>query len=453
MKSSLAKVLHHLGGRPLITYPLTALRAAGVDPIVVVVGHQADAVRQVCTPYGARFVLQKEQKGTGHAVRCALPALRGFDGDVLLIYGDLPFLEAASFRRLVTAHRKAKAAVSLLTERIADPASFGRIVRNPHGEVIGIVEDRDCSPEQRAINEINVGVYCANSEFLASALKRLRPNNQQRELYLTDIIELARRDGRHIGDAAAQSGEGAQISDRLDLAAREQTLHERINRRWMLAGVTLEDPASTFIGPDVEIGADTIIGPGTVIRGRTTIGANCRLDGQAFIVDSNIGAATHVRFGVVMNDARVGRDVVIGPFAQLRPATQLGDRVHIGNFVETKNARLGAGTKANHLAYLGDADIGPDTNIGAGTITCNYDGFTKARTVIGARVQVGSDSQLIAPINIGDDVYIATGTTVRQDVEPGALVFNPKPQEQRAGWTASKRRQMATASKRRAAKA
>ncbi len=448
MKSSLAKVLHALGGKPLITYALGALRKAGADPLVVVVGHQADAVRTVCGPFGARFALQKEQKGTGHAVRCAMPALRGFTGDVFLVYGDLPFLEAQSFKRLLAAHRKSNAAVSLLTETIDDPRSFGRILRDQHGQVTGIVEDRDCSPEQRLIAEVNVGVYCVRSEFLGAALKRLRPNNAQREMYLTDIIALAQRDGLRVGDSAAQAGEGVQISDRVDLAARERTLRDRINHDWMVAGVTIEDPESTFIGPDVTIGRDTIIGPCTVIRGVTTIGTGCRIDGSAHITDSRIADRTHIKFGVVMTQATVGSDVLVGPFAQLRPATTLGDAVHIGNFVETKNAQLARGTKANHLAYLGDTEIGAGSNIGAGTITCNYDGFRKSRTIIGARVQVGSDSQLIAPIRIGDDVYIATGTTVRRDVEAGALVFNPKPQEERAGWTIRKRREMAAAATR-----
>jgi bifunctional UDP-N-acetylglucosamine pyrophosphorylase/glucosamine-1-phosphate N-acetyltransferase len=440
MRSTRAKVLHHLGGRPLITYPLHALRALPIDPIVVVVGHQADAVRAVCEPFGTRFAVQAEQRGTGHAVAACREALSDFDGDLLLIYGDLPFLRPETFQRLIAAHQQANAAVSLLTEIVPDPASFGRIQRDAAGRVIAIVEDRDCTPEQRAIPEINVGVYCAQSRFLFDALSRLQPNNAQHELYLTDIVAIAQRDGRRIADAVATAGEGAQISDRIDLAAREQTLRESIRRRWMVEGVTLEDPATTYIGPDVQIGRDTVIGPNTTLQGTTIIGTACRIDGTAHITDSRLGDAVHVKFGVVIREAELADRVIAGPFAQLRPGTQLAEGVHIGNFVETKKAVLGAGTKANHLAYLGDAEIGAGTNIGAGTITCNYDGFVKSKTTIGARVQVGSDSQLIAPVTIGDDAYIATGTTVRKDVPAGALVFNPKPQMERPGWVEGKRK-------------
>jgi len=439
MNSEQAKVLHRLGGRPLITYPLSALRAAGADPIVVVVGYQADAVRAACAPYGVRFAEQTEQKGTGHATRAAAAVLGAFDGDLLLVYGDLPFLRAETFRGLIDAHRAAAVPVSLLTETIDDPAGFGRIVRDLHGHVVRIVEDRDCTPAERAIHEINVGVYCADARWLFPTLQHLQPTNAQSELYLTDIIALARAAGAGIGDAPAGGGEAAQISNREDLAVREKTLRDQINRQWMAAGVTLEDPATAYIGPDVRIGRDTVIGPNVILRGTTHIGAACRIDGTALLTDARIGNNVHVKFGVVMTEVEIADDVQVGPFAHLRPGTRLGARVHVGDFVETKNAVVGAGTKAMHLAYLGDTEIGADTNIGAGTITCNFDGFQKNRTVIGARVQVGSDSQLVAPVQIGDDAYIATGTTVRKDVPAGALVFNVKQERVRDGWVAGKR--------------
>jgi len=439
MKSQQAKVLHRLGGKPLIAYPLTALRQIGVDPIVVVVGYQADEVKEACVPFGARFALQKEQRGTGHATRMAASVLKDFEGDLLLIYGDLPFLRPQTFNGLIRAHQRAKAAVSLLTETVADPTSFGRIVRDGRGQVEGIVEDRDCSAEQRAIREINVGVYCADSRFLFESLKKLKTGNAQGEYYLTDIIAMARQKGLAIAAAPATLGEGAQISSRADLAALEAVQRQRIHAHWMAEGVTLIDPSTTYIGPDVEIGQDTVIGPNVTLMGQTRVGAGCRFDGSAFITDCRIDAGVHIKFGVVMSESEIGREALIGPFAQIRPATSLGERVHIGNFVETKKATVGAGTKANHLAYLGDTDIGADTNIGAGTITCNYDGFRKHQTIIGARVQVGSDSQLVAPVRIGDDAYIATGTTVRDDVPAGALVFNVKRDLVREGWVAARR--------------
>jgi len=439
MKSARAKVLHHLAGKPLIAYPLAVLRHAGIDPIVVVVGYQADAVRAACAPYEARFAVQAEQKGTGDAARAAHAALEDFTGDVIVVYGDLPFLRAETFERLITAHQATGAAVSLLTETVDAPADFGRIVRDEAGRVSQIVEYRDATEAQRRIREINVGVYCADTGFLFHALQQLQPANMQRELYLTDIIALAHAEGARIADAAATAGEGAQVSSRVDLAAREKTLKDEINRKWMEAGVTLEDPATAYIGPDVVIGRDTIIGPNVIVRGTTHIGEACRLDGTALITDSTIADRVHIKLGVVMTEVTVADDVQVGPFAQLRPGTHLAARVYVGDFVETKNARIGAGTKAMHLAYLGDTEIGEEANIGAGTITCNYDGFQKHRTVIGSRVQVGSDSQLVAPVVVGDDAYLATGTTVRKNVPPGALVFNPRRQLHREGWVAARR--------------
>jgi bifunctional UDP-N-acetylglucosamine pyrophosphorylase/glucosamine-1-phosphate N-acetyltransferase len=453
MKSAQAKVLHRLGGRPLIAYPLAALRSIGVDPIVVVVGYQADAVRAACAPFGVRFAVQTEQKGTGHATQTARAVLRDFSGDLLLVYGDLPFLRPESFKRLISAHQRARAAVSLLTETLADPSGFGRIVRDGQGRVVGIVEDRDCSDAQRSIREVNVGVYCVDADFLFRALERLKPTNAQGELYLTDIVGLAHAQNARIGDAPGSAGEGAQISSRADLAARERTLRDEINAKWMAAGVSLEDPATTYIGPDVQIGRDTTIGPNVILRGSTRIGEQCRLDGTALIVDATVGDKVHIKFGVVITEARLDDAVQVGPFAQLRPGTRLGARVHIGDFVETKNAVIGAGTKAMHHAYLGDTEIGADANIGAGTITCNYDGFRKHRTVIGNRVQVGSDSQLVAPVTVGDDAYVATGTTVRKDVPPGALVFNSKTDLQRPGWVAARRAREAKARPAKKAKA
>jgi bifunctional UDP-N-acetylglucosamine pyrophosphorylase/glucosamine-1-phosphate N-acetyltransferase len=443
MKSAQAKVLHRLGGRPLIAYPLAALRTIGVDPIVVVVGYQADAVRAACAPYHTRFAVQTEQRGTGDATRAAHAALRDFKGDLVLVYGDLPCLRPETFRRLIAAHRAARATVSLLTETIDDPTGFGRIVRDAEGQVARIVEQRDAIDAERAIREVNVGVYCTDAGFLFRALERLQPTNAQAELYLTDIIALARAQGARVADAQAAPGEAAQISSRLDLAAREKTLRNEINHKWMAEGVTLEDPATAYIGPDVSIGRDTVIGPNVMLRGSTRLGAGCRLDGSALITDATIGDRAHIKFGVVITEAAIGDDVQVGPFAQLRPGTTLGPRVHIGNFVETKKAAVGPGAKAMHLAYLGDTEIGAETNIGAGTITCNYDGFQKRRTVIGARVQIGSDSTLVAPLTVGDDAYVATATTVRKDVPSGALVFNPREQAQRLGWVAARRARVA----------
>ncbi|HYC22694.1 MAG TPA: bifunctional UDP-N-acetylglucosamine diphosphorylase/glucosamine-1-phosphate N-acetyltransferase GlmU [Candidatus Bathyarchaeia archaeon] len=434
MKSQKAKVLHPLGGRPLIRHVLEAVRPLDAREQIVVVGFQARQVEQACAGFAARFVEQTEQRGTGHAVRCAQPALEAFTGDVLILYGDVPLLETETLRRLIRAHRERRSTLSLLTTTVAEPSGYGRIVRDQGGRLARIVEERDASPSERAIQEINPGIYCVESGFLFGALATLRADNAQGELYLTDIVAAAVREKRPVTTEPVEALEVTGINSRAELAALESALRERVVRRHMAAGVTFLDPASVYIDVEVTIGPDSVIGPLAQLRGATTIGSECRIDGNAFLEDATIGDRVHLKPMVVVAESRIDEDAVIGPFAQIRPGTHLHRGVHIGNFVEVKKAVIGEGTKANHLAYLGDATIGRDTNIGAGTITCNYDGFAKHATRIGDRVQVGSDSQLVAPVTIGDDAYVATGTTVRHDVGPGALAFNPKPDQRREGW-------------------
>jgi bifunctional UDP-N-acetylglucosamine pyrophosphorylase/glucosamine-1-phosphate N-acetyltransferase len=431
-RSARSKLVHELGGRPIIGWLLGALRALNVAPVVVVVAPDADDLRATCGAH-VRFAVQREPRGTGHAALAGQTALAGFDGSLLVLYGDLPLLRAETLRRLIEAHRASGSGVSLLTATVDAPYGWGRIVRE-HGAVRAIVEERDATPAQRAIREVNVGVYCVRAPVLFDLLARVTPDNAQGEIYLTDIVGHAVAAGIAIADATVDLAEVGQINSRGELADMEKTLREQINAQWMAAGVTLEDPATAYIGPDVRIGRDTVIGPNVQLRGRTSIGEGCRMDGSAFITDSTVGDGVHLRFGVVITESDVGARCEIGPFANLRPKTRLAADVHIGDFVETKNAVLGPGAKANHLAYLGDAEIGGATNIGAGTITCNYDGFNKHRTVIGERVQVGSDTTLVAPVTIGDDAYIATATTVRRDVTEGALVFHPREQREVAGW-------------------
>jgi len=444
MRSRRAKVLHSLAGAPLIRYPLATLSALGASPLVVVVGHQAEDVMAACGGFSAVFATQVEPRGTGHAVRCAADAFAGHGGDILILPSDVPLLTTETLRSLVAARRDAGAVLSLLTARVAEPRGYGRVVREA-GRVTRIVEDRDATPEVLAIREVNVGVYCVSAPFLFPALERLRPTNAQGELYLTDIVGQAAAKGLVLADAPVAESEVAQVSSREDLAHVERALRQRLTRKWMAAGVTIEDPDTTYIGPEVAIGRDTVIGPNVILRGRTRIGEDCRLDGSALVVDSEVGNRVHLKFSIVINEAHVGNDSTVGPFAQLRPGTHLAAGVHIGDFVETKNAVLGPGVKANHLAYIGDAEIGRETNVGAGTITCNYDGFRKQRTVIGERVMIGSDSQLIAPVTVGDDAYVATGTTVMGDVPPGALVFTKKEQQHRRGWVAARRARQAGA--------
>ena len=311
------------------------------------------------------------------------------------------------------------------------------------GLISGIVEEKDASAAQQQIGEVNAGVYVASVPFLFAALSSVKNDNRQQEYYLPDIVAVGVGRGKSIetvrlDDAREMMG----VNTREELAFMEKSLRETINRKWMLAGVTLKDPDTTYIDESVTIGKDTVIGPNTQLRGKTVIGERCQIDGSAFLTDMEIGDEVQLKFSVVMTASRIDNGAIVGPFAQLRPGTHLGRNVHIGNFVEAKAAHLGEGTKASHLTYLGDVTIGRDTNIGAGTITCNYDGFQKYKSKIGDRVQVGSDSTLIAPITLGDDVYVATASTLRHDVPDGALVYNPRDEKVRAGWTEQKRKQM-----------
>ena len=448
MKSAHAKVLHRLGGKPLIRHVLDACTPLGATRTVVVVGHQAAKVEAACDGYGAAFALQREQRGTGHAVGVACEAqLDGFTGDVVVLYGDVPLLETATLQRLVRRHREQGALLSLLTTVLDDPFGYGRIVRDGAGRLEAVVEERDASDAQKPIREVNPGIYCVRSGFLIEALAGLTPNNAQGELYLTDIVATAVGRGGPVVTEPVDPHEVAGINSRADLAGLESVLRRTVIARHMAAGVTFLDPATAYVEPSVTIGADTVIGPSVHLQGRTTIGRDCAIEGNAFVTDCAIADGVRLRPMVVLTEAQVGRGAIIGPFAQLRPGAELHEDVHIGNFVEVKKSVIGAGTKANHLAYLGDATIGRASNIGAGTITCNYDGFAKHRTVIGDRVQIGSDSQLVAPVTIGDDAYVATGTTVRHDVEAGALAFNPRPDQRRAGWVEGFRKRKAPAKK------
>jgi bifunctional UDP-N-acetylglucosamine pyrophosphorylase / glucosamine-1-phosphate N-acetyltransferase len=449
MRSVHAKVLHHLAGRPLVRWPLEALAPLAPARVALVVGHQADAVRAAAQGAGAgrpaapadlRIAVQAEQRGTGHAVVCAASAFAGFSGDVLILYGDVPLIRTATLEALLAAHRAAAADLTLVTMHFADPKGYGRILRDAGGRVLGIVEERDATPDQRAITEVNPGLYAVRAEPLFRLLGELRPNNVQGELYLTDLVALAVARGLRV--ASVQTGtpdEVAGVNSRADLARMEAVVRRETVERWMAAGVTFEDPATAYVGPEVVIGADTVIGPNVQLRGRTRVGEGCRIDGTAFLADTSVGDRAHLLFAVVADGAEIGADARIGPFARLRPGTRLAAQVHVGNFVETKNAVLGEGTKANHLTYLGDCEIGAQTNVGAGTITCNYDGFRKHRTTVGARVQIGSDTQLVAPVRVGDDAYVGAGTTVTRDVPPGTLVVSRVPQRHVPGWTARKR--------------
>lgn len=443
MKSDLAKVMHKLGERPMIAWPVAAARTAGAARIAVVVGHQAEAVRELFA--GAddiSFALQAEQLGTGHAVASAREQLSGFSGTVLILCGDVPLIRPETITAMLEAHGRREATVTVLTTHLKNPFGYGRVLKREGNRIVRIVEEKDATPQEREIDEINSGIYSVDADFLFDAVSRLGNNNAQGEYYLTDIITLAvERNRPCFAFTVADANEVMGINDRVQLAKAAKVLRQRINERLMLEGVTIVDPDATYIEEGVAIGRDTIVYPGAQISGSTTIGTGCLIEAGAVIRHCRIGDRVTVKAGSVLAESLVHEDVAIGPMAHLRPGTELKAHVKIGNFVETKKIVMGEGSKASHLTYLGDAEIGRDVNIGCGTITCNYDGVRKHRTVIGDGVFVGSDVQFVAPVTIGSNSLIAAGTTVTQDVPPDSLALARVPQVNKEGWVKRKREQ------------
>ena len=441
MRSATPKVLHLLGGKPLLWHVLEACAALDPDRMLVVVGHGVDRIREAFPKMDpAAWVLQREQLGTGHAARCAAGALGDFAGDVLILNGDVPLLSRQSLSGMLAAHRSGSRELTLAVSTLADPTGYGRILRGPSGDIVRVVEERDATEAERAVREINVGLYLASADFLRAALAALDNRNDQGEYYLPDIAGFAAERQARIGSVTIDDPrEFRGVNNREELAWMEKALQNDINRRWMERGVTLKDPDSTYIDAEATIGEDTVIGPNSHLLGRTVVGARCRIDGSAYLTNVRLADEVHLRFSVVLDDCEIEERVSVGPFAHLRPGTVLKRDVHIGNFVEVKNSSVGEATKASHLSYIGDTELGRDSNIGAGTITCNYDGFTKSRTTIGDRVQVGSDTQLVAPVVIGDDAYIGAGSTITKDVPAGSLALSRVPQRHIEDWVAGYR--------------
>jgi bifunctional UDP-N-acetylglucosamine pyrophosphorylase/glucosamine-1-phosphate N-acetyltransferase len=440
MKSDKAKVLHEVAGRPMIVWVVEAARQAGADRVVAILGHQNEAVKAALDArYGAGTIdvaLQTEQKGTGHAVQCALPAIEREPDDriVVILTGDAPLLRTERVAELVDACAASPAGMALLSTVPDRQMPYGRLVRDGAGKLLRIVEHSDATAEEKLIRDTNAGFYAIRLGHLRADLATLRADNAKGELYLTDLVaRAASRGGATSIDAPFDEVSG--VNDRVDLAAVGTAARRRINEHWMRAGVTMIDPASTYIDADVgPIGQDAWIGPNVVIRGKSSIGARARIDAGTVIIDSPIGDDGQVRAYSVIHDTAVGTRVSIGPFSHCRPGSRLDDDVHLGNFVETKKAHLMQGAKAGHLAYLGDASIGARANIGAGTITCNYDGTNKHKTTVEAGAFIGSDSQLVAPVTIGRDAYVGSGTTVTKDVPRGALALSRSKQVNIEGW-------------------
>ncbi|WP_375756794.1 bifunctional UDP-N-acetylglucosamine diphosphorylase/glucosamine-1-phosphate N-acetyltransferase GlmU [Corallococcus exercitus] len=441
MKSEKAKVLHPILGRPLCAYPLKRALELGASHVVPVVGHQASEVEKSIRAHfpdaPLRFALQKEQRGTADAVKAAQDALKGHDGRVLILYGDVPLLRKETLQALLSAHDAAGGVLALVSTTLEDPTGYGRVIREG-GKVARIVEHKDCTPEQRAVKECNAGIYSVDAAFLWKALAEIKPVNAQGEYYLTDLVEMAAKVGP-VGAVDADATETAGVNDKVELAARARVLQQRINEAHMRAGVSIQDPATAYIEEGITIGTDTEVGPSVSLMAGTVIGKNVTIGQGSVLTASHVADGTHIKPYSVLEEARVGERCIIGPFSRLRPATELAEEVHLGNFVETKKARIGKGSKANHLTYLGDANIGAGCNIGAGTITCNYDGVNKHLTELGDGVFIGSDSQLVAPVKVGDGGYVGAGTTVTKNVPPGSLAVSRAPQVVKEGWVAAKK--------------
>jgi bifunctional UDP-N-acetylglucosamine pyrophosphorylase / glucosamine-1-phosphate N-acetyltransferase len=427
-RSSKAKVLHSLLGRPLVAHVLDAVAPLRAAKTLVVVGRDAEGVQAALDGRGVGFVTQERLLGTADAVRTADEALGRFAGDVLVTAGDTPLLTTETMRNLVKHHRARKAAATVLSAHLADPTGYGRLVRAADGSLERIVEHRDATPAERAIGEINVGVWVFDRAALRTALTKIDARNAQGELYLTDVVEILRADGRTIAAyATANPEEGEGVNDRAQLAAVAATMRARIARRHAEAGVTILDPATTYIEPGVKIGADTVIAPNTTLRGATAIGAGVEIGPSVDAVDSTVADGARVRFAV-LDQAVVGKGAQVGPFAYLRPGAVLKANAKVGTYVEVKGSTIGEGSKVPHLSYIGDATVGRDVNIGAATITCNYDGETrtKAKTVIGDEARIGSDTMLVAPVKLGKRAVTGAGSVVTKDVPAGTVVYgNP----------------------------
>lgn len=462
MCSEQAKVLHQIVGRPMIRYALDVARAVAGHSVAVVVGHQADQVRAVLElalagqsgGAAVHIVEQVQQLGTGHAVlqtRSVFLSGRGkAPAAYLILNGDTPLLQESTLRELLRTHRVAGATVTLLTAILDNPGGYGRVVRrtakgasgavHASADVVKIVEDRDASPEERAIREINVGTYVVDGAFLFAALDKVQPHNAQGEYYLTDIVDMAVTQGHRVAALPLTNpDEGLGVNTRVQLAEAEQVIRRQVRQRWMEAGVTMVDPASTWIEADVAIGKDTILHPNVTLEGKTVIGEGCEVRSFTRLTNCAVGSHVMILDHCVCADSQIDEQATIGPFVHLRPGVRVRKKAKVGNFVEMKKTDLGEGAKANHLSYLGDATIGKGVNIGAGTITCNYDGAHKHQTIVGDHVFLGSDTQLIAPVTVGAGAVIAAGTTVTQDVPADALAIARVAQVNRAGWAARRR--------------
>ena len=444
MRSEIAKVLHELWGQPMGLWAVKAAMQGGAEKVVAVVGHQAEKVEEAFKGRVPEIetVLQSEQKGTGHAVQMAVPTLSDFKGTVLVLCGDTPCLTGSTLKQLCMAREETNAPVALATAMVPDPTGYGRIVRDMLGRMQRIVEQKDATPEEREIDEINTGVYAFDAQFLCAHLESLKSENAQCEYYLTDLVELAAGlidEEQTLPTLQIPFEEAMGVNNRVQLAEAAQLLRAQILHYWMQNGVTMCDPATTYVDAGVDLGQDVIIGANVALRGCTRVASMVSIDNGCVINNTKIERGATIHSHTICENAHVGANTQVGPFARLRPGAELQQGAKVGNFVEMKKAVLGENAKANHLSYIGDAQIGAGSNIGAGTITCNYDGFGKNPTTLGENVFIGSNSTLVAPLEIGDNAYVAAGSTVNHDVNADDLAIGRVRQENKKGYAAKLR--------------
>jgi bifunctional UDP-N-acetylglucosamine pyrophosphorylase/glucosamine-1-phosphate N-acetyltransferase len=437
MKSDVVKVLHPLLGLPMLFYSIElSLSGIKAGKTIVVVGYQADRIQEMFKDIPIEFALQKEQLGTGHAVLQAIPFLKSFRGMVLILCGDVPLVKVETLRSFIDTYKRTGSTLSVLTTVVEEPFGYGRILRNSEGWLEKIVEEKDASEKERTIREINTGIYCVKAPFLKQGLAEIGRENAQGEYYLTDLVEIAKKKGlRCSAHVVADPLEVMGINTRVDLATANNKLRQEKLKELMLSGVTVVDPQNTYVDRPVEVGKDSILYPNCYLQGKTTIGERCILEPNSKISDSLIGDDVTIRANSVITESKIEEGVAIGPFAHLRPLSEVKSKAKIGNFVEVKKSIIGRGSKANHLSYIGDSLLGEDVNIGAGTITCNYDGLEKHQTIIGNRVFVGSNVELVAPVKVGSGSSIGAGTTVTKDVPEGALAISRVKQKNIRGWS------------------
>jgi bifunctional UDP-N-acetylglucosamine pyrophosphorylase/glucosamine-1-phosphate N-acetyltransferase len=442
MKSATIKILHRAAGRPIIEYVLDLATDVSERPPVMVIGHQREAVQLAVGPR-ARFAVQEHQLGTGHAVLQASPFLEHEEmggRKVLILSGDVPLTRPETLRRLLAEHENQKNALTLLSMKLEDPAMYGRVVRDESGAVMRVVEAKDATPRERTIDEVNGGIYVFDGDALFSNLRNLSTNNAQGEYYLTDLIGMLRQSGKRVGAVVANDPvEALGVNSRAELAVVESEIQKRVVQKLMAGGVTFRNPNTVVIDSSVTIGADTVVYPFVTLEGLTKIGEGCVIDPGVHLMNVTVGDDVHLKTGTVAEEANIEDEATVGPYAHLRPGTHLGKHVKVGNFVETKKAFFGEGAKASHLSYIGDAEIGAHVNIGAGTITCNYDGVNKHKTVLEDGVFIGSDTQLVAPVRVGRGAYVGAGSTITKDVPEDALALSRTPQRVVEGWARRKR--------------